>query len=253
MMERVISTDELQPGERQSVFVDDIPALVVRLDDDYFVIEDVCSHDGQPLTDGPIDKGAITCPRHGAKFDLKTGAALCMPATKPIRTFQVEIKDNAVWAEERRHAAKSQASASSAAMTTASSQSSGSTATAVLDAPAGDSDASAGETSTDATPSTDSDFIEALKQVIDPELMINVVDLGLIYSVEQDEQNAGKVKVEMTLTSPACPAGPQLVQQARMALERLHDVDEANIVLVMSPPWTPERMTDDARDQLGIF
>lgn len=98
-MEHVIGTSELQPGERRSVFVDDIPALVVRIQDQYFVIEDVCSHDGQPLTDGPITDCAIMCPRHGAKFDLKTGAALCMPATKAIRTFRTEIKDDVVWAE----------------------------------------------------------------------------------------------------------------------------------------------------------
>ncbi len=94
------------------------------------------------------------------------------------------------------------------------------------------------------------ELIEALKQVIDPELMINVVDLGLVYSVEQTDS---KVDVEMTLTSPACPAGPQIIQQAKMALERLEDVDEVEIKLVMSPPWSPDRMTDDARDQLGIF
>jgi metal-sulfur cluster biosynthetic enzyme len=93
-------------------------------------------------------------------------------------------------------------------------------------------------------------LLESLKDVIDPELMINIVDLGLVYSVAQTDK---KVSVEMTLTSPACPAGPQLIQQAKMALERLEDVDEAEIKLVMSPPWTPERMTDDARDHLGIF
>ena len=89
--------------------------------------------------------------------------------------------------------------------------------------------------------------------MIDPELMINIVDLGLIYSIAQDEDNGRRVNVDMTLTSPACPAGPQLVQQSKMALERLHDVDQAAITMVMSPPWTPERMTDEARDQLGIF
>ncbi len=103
------------------------------------------------------------------------------------------------------------------------------------------------------SPSTELDFIEALKQVIDPELFVNIVDLGLIYSVEQDEEDERKVKVDMTLTSPSCPAGPQLVQQAKMALERLHDIDTAAINIVMSPPWSPERMTDDARDELGIF
>lgn len=98
--------------------------------------------------------------------------------------------------------------------------------------------------------STETDLIEALKQVIDPELMVNIVDLGLVYAVNQEDR---KVKVDMTLTSPACPAGPQIIQQAKMALERLEDVDEACIALTMTPPWTPDRMTDDAKDQLGIF
>lgn len=93
-------------------------------------------------------------------------------------------------------------------------------------------------------------LIEALKQVVDPELMINIIDLGLVYDVNQED---GAVNVEMTLTSPACPVGPQIIQQAKMALEQIDDVSEAHIKLVMSPPWTPERMTDDARDQLGIF
>lgn len=93
-------------------------------------------------------------------------------------------------------------------------------------------------------------LIDALKQVIDPELMVNIVDLGLVYDISQDEKT---VNVDMTLTSPACPAGPQIMQQSKMALEQLDDVEEANIKLVMSPPWSPERMTDDARDQLGIF
>lgn len=98
---------------------------------------------------------------------------------------------------------------------------------------------------------TEAELIDALKQVVDPELMINVVDLGLVYEVEQADD--GKVQVEMTLTSPACPAGPQIIQQAKMALEKLEGVQEADIKLVMSPPWTPDRMTEEARDQLGIF
>ena len=96
----------------------------------------------------------------------------------------------------------------------------------------------------------ETELIDALKQVVDPELMINIVDLGLVYDVAQDEN---KVKIQMTLTSPACPAGPQIVHQAKMALEQIEGVDEAQIQLVMTPPWTPDRMTDDARDHLGIF
>ena len=96
----------------------------------------------------------------------------------------------------------------------------------------------------------DAALLDVLREVVDPELMINIVDLGLIYGVEQVDN---KVTVQMTLTSPACPAGPQIIQQAKMALEKLSDVSEAEIKLVMSPPWTPDRMTDEARDQLGIF
>ncbi len=98
--------------------------------------------------------------------------------------------------------------------------------------------------------SDENELIEALRQVIDPELMINVVDLGLVYGIEQNEST---VTVEMTLTSPGCPVGPQIMQQAKMALERLEDVEEAQIKLVMTPPWSPDRMTDEARDHLGIF
>ena len=98
--------------------------------------------------------------------------------------------------------------------------------------------------------SSEVELIDALKEVIDPELMVNIVDLGLVYEVEQEGSEAN---VQMTLTSPACPAGPQIVQQAKMALERLDDVETANITLTMQPPWTQERMTEDARDQLGIF
>ena len=96
----------------------------------------------------------------------------------------------------------------------------------------------------------DAALIEALREVIDPELMINIVDLGLVYSINHTDR---KVNVDMTLTSPACPAGPQIIMQSKMALEKVPGVDVAEIKLTMSPPWTPARMTDEARDQLGIF
>ena len=97
---------------------------------------------------------------------------------------------------------------------------------------------------------------EALKQVIDPELFVNIVDLGLIYVIQVgDEKEDGRhdVNIEMTMTSPMCPAGPQLVAGTKAAAEGLEQVDSAEVKVVMDPPWSPDKMTDDARDHLGIF
>ena len=95
---------------------------------------------------------------------------------------------------------------------------------------------------------------ETLKQVIDPELFVNIIDLGLIYLVElQEAGDKTDIKIEMTLTSPACPAGPQLISQSQQVLGALEGVGNVEITLVMVPPWSPDCMTDDARDQLGIF
>lgn len=97
---------------------------------------------------------------------------------------------------------------------------------------------------------------EALKEVIDPELYVNIVDLGLVYVIDVGEENEnGKhdVHVEMTMTSPMCPAGPQLVAGTKAAAESLDEVEACEVKVVMEPAWTPERMTDEARDHLGIF
>jgi 3-phenylpropionate/trans-cinnamate dioxygenase ferredoxin subunit len=92
----VAGPDEIPPGGRKSVIFDDMTALLLRDGDRYYCIEDVCTHDGQPLTDGPFQNGCITCPRHGAQFDVATGAVRRMPATEPIRTFPVEVRTDGV-------------------------------------------------------------------------------------------------------------------------------------------------------------
>lgn len=93
-------------------------------------------------------------------------------------------------------------------------------------------------------------ILAALKTVKDPEIGVNIVDLGLIYAVASQE---GQIEVEMTLTTPACPAGPQILREATTALEALEGVEKAHVKLVMQPPWSPDRMSDEARDELGIF
>jgi metal-sulfur cluster biosynthetic enzyme/nitrite reductase/ring-hydroxylating ferredoxin subunit len=240
--EKVAAVDEVPPNGRKSIIVDDVPALLLRIGNDFFAVEDVCSHDGQPLTDGPVADGAITCPRHGAKFDLQTGKALCMPATQPIQTFAVEVREGQVYVGPA--GSKLEGPTASNAVANA--------APVKSDLPVVSAAAGTGDQIPTPEPGADDELrlIEALKQVVDPELMVNIIDLGLVYTINRDGK---KVYVEMTLTSPACPAGPQIVQQSKMALERLRDVDEAEIKLVMTPPWTPDRMTDEAKDMLGIF
>ncbi|QPK93707.1 metal-sulfur cluster assembly factor [Actinomyces sp. zg-332] len=90
------------------------------------------------------------------------------------------------------------------------------------------------------------DVEEALKDVIDPELGINIVDLGLVYGITLDEN--GKSTIDMTLTSPACPLTDVIETQVRYILSTL--VEEVEINWVWLPPWGPEQITDDGKDQL---
>jgi 3-phenylpropionate/trans-cinnamate dioxygenase ferredoxin subunit len=99
--EKVAAVSEISPGGRKSIVVDETPALLLRVGDQFYAIEDVCTHDGQPLTDGPLNGNEITCPRHGARFDVTTGRPVCMPATEPVQTFEVQVRDGAVYARPR--------------------------------------------------------------------------------------------------------------------------------------------------------
>ena len=97
-----------------------------------------------------------------------------------------------------------------------------------------------------AQPTTAADVEEALRDVIDPELGINVVDLGIVYGVSIDQQN--NAVVDMTLTSAACPLTDVIEDQAGTALDGL--VDGFRINWVWMPPWGPEKITDDGRDMM---
>lgn len=97
---------------------------------------------------------------------------------------------------------------------------------------------------------TQNDLIEALKGVEDPEIGMNIVDLGLIYGFRWDEE-AGDVDIEMTLTSPGCPLGPEIIREVKRALMAFDDVFEVDVELVWKPLWHPSMMSDYARDELG--
>lgn len=101
-------------------------------------------------------------------------------------------------------------------------------------------------------PSTE-DIREVIRaRVRDPELMMNIVDLGLIYDVEVTPENSAEIT--MTLTSPGCPAGPEIIGNVqRETHTAFPDLEEVNIHLTWTPFWNPDMMSEDAKEELGIF
>jgi len=95
----------------------------------------------------------------------------------------------------------------------------------------------------------DQDVFNALKGVIDPELGINVVDLGLVYGVEINEE---VVRVEMTLTSPGCPLAGLIDQMVKSAVGKLEGVERVELELVWDPPWIPAMMSEEVREEFGV-
>ncbi len=84
------------PG-RVLVEVDETAVALFHVDGQFYAIDDVCTHDGGPLAEGKLEGCTIACPRHGAKFDIRTGAALTMPATKPTRSHEVKVEGDKVY------------------------------------------------------------------------------------------------------------------------------------------------------------
>lgn len=97
---------------------------------------------------------------------------------------------------------------------------------------------------------TPENIIEVLKNVYDPEIPVNVVDLGLIYDVQV--QDNSDVHVQMTLTAPGCGMGPHIAQQAEWAIMEVEGVGDVEVEMVFDPPWSPELISEVARAQLGI-
>jgi len=247
---RVIDVAEVPDPGKTLVEVEGEMVAVFHVGGTFYALDDVCTHDGGPLADGELRDHKIACPRHGAKFDIRTGAALSMPAVRPTRAHDVKVENGGVWVRLRAeagaggpplHGAVPLSTVSTCCTPAASREGGG----AVVDpaAPGG--------------PLCEDRVREMLKEVKDPELFVNIVDLGLIYGVTltpaADAPSKQHVAIDMTMTSPACPAGPQLIADTKRAVGASPDVSAVEVRIVMDPPWTPDRMTEAARDQLGIF
>ena len=93
---RVCAESELLPGEFQVAYDGDTAIAVFNIDGELYAIEDVCTHDGGELAGGPVEGFAVECPRHGAKFDVTTGAVVAMPATAPVPTYEVRVEGDEI-------------------------------------------------------------------------------------------------------------------------------------------------------------
>ncbi len=94
------------------------------------------------------------------------------------------------------------------------------------------------------------DVVGVLRKCYDPEIPINIYDLGLVYNIDLDEAQ-GRIGVKMTLTAPGCPASAYIHQDVKRKLEALPGVKEATVQIVWDPPWTPEKMSESAKKQFG--
>jgi len=255
---RVAKTSDLPDGGRLLAEVEDRIVALFRVGNEYFCIDDVCTHDGGPLSDGRLDNHAIACPRHGAKFDLRTGKALTMPATVDTAAHEVKVEGDDILVrpcepgELARKKPSESATSTPAPAIAAPGQATSSTA-GINPAPAKASDF--GQPVPYGGNLNEDIVREELKKVVDPELFVNIVDLGLIYNVDLVPVDDGKTKckIDMTMTSPMCPAGPQLIANSKQVLGALPGMGDVEVKIVLDPPWTPDKMTQDARDQLGIF
>ncbi len=248
---RVADTIDIPDPGKTLVEVEGEMVALFHVEGRFYALDDVCTHDGGPLADGELRDHKISCPRHGAKFDIRTGAALTMPAVRATRAHDVKVEGEGVWVRLRAAAAAdgpaAHATATPAAVSASPTPASASTPPAAAGVPP----------VSQTGPLCEDSIREMLKGVKDPELFVNIVDLGLVYGVTlepaADVPGKHKISVDMTMTSPACPAGPQLIGDTKRVLGAHADVAGVEVRIVMDPPWTPDRMTEAARDQLGIF
>lgn len=98
-MVKIGGVDDLRPGERMFVDFENATLAVFNVEGEYYCIEDVCTHDGGPVAEGPLDGFAIVCPRHGAMFDIRDGEVLAMPAVVPVPTYQVKVENGEIFVE----------------------------------------------------------------------------------------------------------------------------------------------------------
>jgi len=255
----VAKVGEIPEGGVKVVRVDDDPVAVFHVGGQYYALADLCTHDGGELSDGILDGYIVECERHGARFDIRTGAVLAMPATAAVPRHAVRVIGDQI--QVACETCDEKEAAAAAALKPAAG-----TTPPVLGPPAGpppytdspggqsslrrafespaaaESAAAAATASATGTPAPSlQEFAvrAALETVMDPEIQLSVVDLGLIREVIIEP---GRTLVRMLLTTPFCPYAPQLTEDVKQAARSV--VDQPCEVEILPDAWSPGMMPD---------
>jgi 3-phenylpropionate/trans-cinnamate dioxygenase ferredoxin subunit len=241
----VARVGEIAGGGVKIVRMDDTMVAIFHLDDGYWAIEDVCTHDGGPVAEGTLEGSTIECPRHGATFDVRTGAARTFPATSPVPTYAVRVLGDEIQvslepaaraaAPVNPHTGLRQPWEVPAPPPAVVAPASAAAASEVPPA-----QKPAGPPSFSSMPSQQEMAVRAaLETVIDPEINLSVIDLGLIREIHFVPN---RTHVRMMLTTPFCPYAPQMLADVKAAAESV--VPQPCEVELMADPWSPEMMPD---------
>jgi nitrite reductase/ring-hydroxylating ferredoxin subunit/metal-sulfur cluster biosynthetic enzyme len=230
---KVATVGEIPKGGLKEARLDDRSLAIFHLEGGFYAIEDVCTHDGGPLAEGILEGDVIECPRHGARFDLKTGAVLSLPAVTPVPTFAVRIEGEDVLVQWP------PAATSGAAPTASTPASSAVRSASPAPPPVAPSPAPAPPASASAPSQQEIAVRSALETVMDPEIGLSVIDLGLIRTVDIQPN---RTRIDMLLTTPFCPYAPQMIADVKQAAQSV--VPQECDVEILPDAWSPEMMPD---------
>jgi nitrite reductase/ring-hydroxylating ferredoxin subunit/metal-sulfur cluster biosynthetic enzyme len=231
----VAKVGEIPEGGVKVVRLDDRSVAVFHLDGGYHALEDLCTHDGGPLAEGTLEGCVIECPRHGARFDVKTGAVLSLPATAPVPRFDVRVVGDDIQVSAREARAASPAVATVQGAASIAPSAGGPPAPAAPPPAAG-----APVPGATAVPTQQELAVRsALETVMDPEIGLSVIDLGLIKTVEI---RPDRTRIEMLLTTPFCPYAPQMMADVKAATQSV--LPQECDVEILPDAWSPDMMPD---------
>ena len=234
----VAKVGDIAEGGVKVTRIGDQDVAVFHVQGGYYAIDDICTHDGGELASGILEDTVIECPRHGARFDVRTGAVLSMPAVTGVTSYDVRIKDGEIqiaWGAPDPERPKTATGERTPATPSASMPAQAQPSTA----PAAAAPAPSATAATSAPSQQEMAIRSALETVMDPEINLSVIDLGLIREIEIQPT---RTTIRMLLTTPFCPYAPQMIADVKAATQSV--VPQDCDVEILPDPWSPDLMPD---------